>query len=72
VILQITDEEYPLLLRVEWLFVSFSMIGLSVSTVMFTPQLKAIILKKFQHNRVRGGDEVMVGSIPIERNPVNQ
>ncbi len=43
VMLRITGEEYPLLLRIEWLFVSFSMIGLSLSVVVYTPQLENIV-----------------------------
>ncbi|CAF3721321.1 unnamed protein product [Adineta steineri] len=52
VMLRITGEEYPLLLRIEWVFVSLSMIGLSISTVFFTSQLKQIIFKKFKNNRI--------------------
>ncbi len=48
----ITSHKQPLFFRIEWLSVSLSMIGLSLSQVIFTPQLKRIVLKIFQYNRV--------------------
>jgi hypothetical protein len=68
VMLLITGEENQLYFRIEWLAVSLSMIGLSLVLVFFTPQLKNIILKKFQRNRVVPSDGTLTGSIPMRCN----
>jgi len=60
-----TGEEYPLFSRIEWFFVSLSILGLVLSLVIITPQLKSIILKTFQHNRVVPLAGTLTGSIPI-------
>ncbi|CAF1290634.1 unnamed protein product [Adineta steineri] len=61
----ITGEKSPLFFRIEWLSVSVSMIGLSVVLVLFTPQLKSIILKKYQRNQVTPPDGPLAGSVQI-------
>ncbi|CAF3799138.1 unnamed protein product [Adineta steineri] len=65
IMLFITGEEYPLLMRIEWFFVSLSMFGLTLFTSVFTPQLKNIIFKIFQHNRITIRDEGVPGLIPM-------
>jgi hypothetical protein len=72
IMLRITGEEHPLLLRIEWFFVSLSMIGLSLSTVVFTPQLGNIVPKQFSGNRVVAHDNGMLGAIPMRCNPVTR
>ncbi|UJR11046.1 hypothetical protein I4U23_015230 [Adineta vaga] len=67
IMLHITGEEHPLLLRIEWLFVSLSMIGLSISTVLFTSQLKQMLFKRFKQNRLAMKDD-----IAVNRNPLNE
>ncbi|CAF0813467.1 unnamed protein product [Adineta steineri] len=49
---QITGEEPALAFRLIWPFISLTMIGSSVSLIIFTSQLKSIILKIIHHNRV--------------------
>jgi hypothetical protein len=61
----ITGVEQPLYFRIEWLFVSLSMIGLSLSTVIFTPQLKSIVLNKFQNNRIQPFVTTVSSAIPM-------
>ena len=60
-----TGEEDPIFSRIEWLFVSVSMIGLVLSLVIVTPQLKSMVLQTFQHNRVVPLASTLTGSIPI-------
>ena len=62
-----TGEVYPLFPRIEWFFVSLAMIGLVLSVVIVTPQLKSIVLKTFQHNRVVPLTGTLTGSIPIRQ-----
>ncbi|CAF0841220.1 unnamed protein product [Adineta steineri] len=61
----ITGEESPLFFRIEWLSVSLSMVGLSVVLVFFTPQLKSIILKKYQRNQIVPSAGSVADSVPI-------
>jgi len=60
-----TGEEDTIFSRIEWLFVSVSMIGLVLSLVIVTPQLKSMVLKTFQHNRVVPLASTLTGSILI-------
>jgi len=60
----ITSQKQPLFFRIEWFSVSLSMIGLSLSQVIFTPQLKRILLKTFQYNRVELLRSTSTSSIP--------
>jgi hypothetical protein len=59
----IAGEEHPLLFRIEWLFVSLTMIGLSLSQVIFMPQLKSIILRKLHYDRAVPLDHNVSSSI---------
>ncbi|UJR38706.1 hypothetical protein I4U23_031372 [Adineta vaga] len=52
IMLFMTGDEYTYFARVEWFFISCSMVGLSLSMVIFTPQLKMIILKVFHLKRI--------------------
>ena len=63
--LYITGEEHPLLYRIEWFFVNLAMLGLCLSQLFLTPQLKNIVLKIFQHNRVVPHNATVEGSIPM-------
>jgi hypothetical protein len=44
----ITGQENLLFYRIEWLFVDFSMMGLSLATIVSTSHLKGIFLKNFR------------------------
>ena len=70
IMLHITGEENPLIFRIGWIPVCLSMIGLSLSMVLFTPQLKRIISKKLQNNRVRPHDDTVEDSIAIRCNTI--
>jgi membrane-bound ClpP family serine protease len=48
----ITGVEPPLTYRIQWLMVSVSTAVLSITTVVFTPQLKQIVMKKWRRNQV--------------------
>jgi hypothetical protein len=50
--LYITGIEYPLSYRITWLSTDVSMAVLSVLIVLMTPQLKNIVMKRWQRNRV--------------------
>jgi hypothetical protein len=65
IMLNVTGEEYSLLLRTEWLFVSFSMIGLSISVAIFIPQLKSIVMKRSQPIRIALVGGTVSGSVPV-------
>ncbi|CAF1370275.1 unnamed protein product [Adineta steineri] len=65
IMLSITGEESLLFFRIEWLSVSLSMVGLSVALVFITPQLKSIILKKYQRNQVLPPNGSLATSVPI-------
>jgi len=61
----IADGKFPLFFRIQFFSVSLSLIELSLSVAILTPQLKYIVLKKFQHNRVAPLDAPLPISIPI-------
>jgi hypothetical protein len=67
IMLYITGEEYPLMYRVVWFTVAFSMMGLSVAIVIVTPQLKRIVMKKFQQNQIIPVSVIVPISIPIKQ-----
>lgn len=48
----ITNHLHPLFFRIAWSSVSLSMLILSVTLTVLTPQIKLIVWKKIQHNRV--------------------
>jgi len=48
------------------------MLGLSVLIVSYTPQLKNMILRKINHNRIHPIDGITLGSIPTRGNTVNK
>jgi hypothetical protein len=48
----VTGEENPLSFRITWISLSISMTGLSVAMVFFIPQLKSIVWKRRQRNRI--------------------
>ncbi len=50
--LYVTGVEYPLSYRITWLSTDVSMAVLSVLIVLMTPQLKSIVMKRWQRNRV--------------------
>ena len=52
IMLYITGEQHPLLYRIVWFFLGLSMFGLSISQVIFTRQLKNIVLKNFRSNQI--------------------
>ncbi|CAF1582839.1 unnamed protein product [Adineta steineri] len=49
----ITGDDHPLTNRIAWFPVGISMSGLSVTLVFCIPQLKSIIVKLFQQNRIK-------------------
>ncbi|CAF1461476.1 unnamed protein product [Adineta steineri] len=49
----ITGDDHPLTNRIAWFPVGISMSGLSVTLVFTIPQLKSIVVKLFQQNRVK-------------------
>ncbi|UJR17262.1 hypothetical protein I4U23_004157 [Adineta vaga] len=67
IMLFITGNEYIYFARVEWFFISFSMIGLSLSMAIFTPQLKTIIWKVCHWNRILPGivPTAVTGAVPV-------
>ncbi len=64
-ILYITGQGLSLFYRIAWFTASLSMIALSLSMVVLTPQLKNIVLKKFRHNRVIPLNGTVVGLMPM-------
>jgi hypothetical protein len=66
----ITGEEYPLVDRVVWFSFGLSMIGLSFAVVIVTPQLKSIVLQKFQQNRILPVKFIVLRSIQIQQNTI--
>lgn len=60
-LLLITGEEYPLINRMIWFFITLSLAGLTVSIVFTTPELKSIVIKRWfktQVNPIRKGSNV--------------
>jgi len=72
IMLYITGEEHPLIFGIGWLFVSLSILGLSLSQVIFTPQLKSIVLRKCQRDRVVLSNDSLTSSIQLRYNTINQ
>ncbi|CAF0848845.1 unnamed protein product [Adineta steineri] len=68
IMLFITKQEYTFFARIEWLFISFSMIGLCLSMAIFTPQLRSIILKKFRPSRLVPITGTLAGTLPSRPN----
>ncbi|CAF0954760.1 unnamed protein product [Adineta steineri] len=58
----ITGKLHPLFYRILWFSVTLSMMILTITMIILTPQLKKIVFKYFRHNRV----------IPINRTLPNQ
>ncbi|CAF0797548.1 unnamed protein product [Adineta steineri] len=58
----ITGKLHPLFYRILWFSVTLSMMILTITMIILTPQLKKIVFKYFRHNRV----------IPINRTLQNQ
>lgn len=52
ILLAITRQQPPLSLCIMWLSVTLAFAGLSGMIVLFTPQLKRIVLERYQRNRV--------------------
>ena len=63
IMLYITGEQHPLVLRIEWFSVSISMVELTLTLILFTSQLKRIIWKIFQKHRV---GIIINGSLPLQ------
>jgi hypothetical protein len=59
----ITGIQYPLSYRITWLSTDVSMAVLSILTVFMTPQLKSILMKRWQRNRVIPIRATLVNSI---------
>ncbi|CAF4147254.1 unnamed protein product, partial [Adineta steineri] len=70
IMLFITKQEYTFFARIEWLFISFSMIGLCLSMAIFTPQLRSIILKKFHPSRLVPITGALAGTLPSRPNNI--
>jgi len=64
IIFYITGEKPPHCDPIVWLSISLSLMLLSLSLVIVTTQLKSIVLKKFQHNRVIPLDAPLPIAIP--------
>lgn len=64
----ITGVEQPFTYRIQWITGSISMVGLSLTTVWFTPQLKYIVMKNWRHNQVGGTTNNAVNTIPMRNN----
>ncbi|CAF4962067.1 unnamed protein product [Rotaria sp. Silwood1] len=52
IVTSMTGVEYALTYRVQWFIGSLSMVGLSITNVVLTPQLKSIVMKRWQGSRV--------------------
>ncbi|CAF0864122.1 unnamed protein product [Adineta steineri] len=59
----ITNKDYLLTFPVLFFFVGISMAGVCLLTIIFTPQLKKIVMKIIQHNRVTPLNSSLIGSI---------
>ena len=68
IMLFITGQENPLFWRITWLSVSLSMFGLSLSIIGFTPQLKRIIMMKFQRNQIEPNSNAWASTVPMRIN----
>ncbi|CAF1037318.1 unnamed protein product [Adineta steineri] len=63
----ISGQVHPLVWRIELFFVGLQMIGLCLSQITLIPQLKQIILQKFQHNRVITLNTIVTRSILLKQ-----
>jgi hypothetical protein len=61
----ITGIEHPLSYRITWLSTNISMAVLSVIIISMTPQLKSIVLKRWERNRVMPVGNILVDSIQV-------
>ncbi|CAF5111180.1 unnamed protein product, partial [Rotaria sp. Silwood1] len=52
IVTSMTGVEYALTYRIQWFIGSLSMIGLSITNVVLKPQLKSIVMKRWQGSRV--------------------
>lgn len=68
----ITGTEQPLSFRITWVSLAVSMSGLSVAMVSFIPQLKNVVWKQRQRNRVIPLENVAAGSLQIRANVTNR
>ncbi len=60
----INDVEYPLSHRILWIGVEVSLVILSIQMIFMTPQLKNLVMKRWQQNRVIPNDgTIQMGSI---------
>jgi hypothetical protein len=62
-IMVITGVEHPLTYRITWFAVSVSMVILSITKLYMTPQLKNIVVRWWQRNRVIPVNAVLANSI---------
>ncbi|CAF0987594.1 unnamed protein product [Adineta steineri] len=63
----ITNEQYPLTFPFLCFFISISMLGLCLLTIIFTPQLKKTVVKIVQQNRVTFLNDSFIASIPTRQ-----
>ncbi|CAF0987612.1 unnamed protein product [Adineta steineri] len=63
----ITHEEHPLTFPIFWFFISISMMSICLLTIIFTPQLKKIVMKIIQHNRVIPTNGSLIASIQTRK-----
>jgi hypothetical protein len=66
----ITGEEYFLIQRIQYFSFGLSMTGFSFAVVIVTPQLKSIVLQKFQQNRILPVKFIVLRSIQIQQNTI--
>jgi hypothetical protein len=71
-ILYATGFENPLLYRITWLSIDVSMGILSVIIVLMTPQLKNIVIKSWQRNRVMPMAATIGHSMKMRTIPSNE
>jgi hypothetical protein len=65
IMFNITNVENPLFYRFLWFFFNFSTTSISFTMIIVIPQLKSIVMKKFQRNRVVPLRGTLAGAIPI-------
>ncbi len=68
----VTGEENPLSFRIKWISLSISMAGLSVAMVFFIPQLKDIVWKRWQRNRIVPIPSIPMSAAQMRANVTNQ
>ncbi|CAF1141345.1 unnamed protein product [Adineta ricciae] len=64
---QITGEDYFLAFRLIWPFISLTMIGSSLALLLFTPQLKHMILEILHRTQIVPFDSAAVNSVEQQR-----